>query len=125
MLSKIVRVMMMIGPIIMMMQWRRHFFFCLSAQRSVMAIIPLPNYVKKKKLKSEKNVSSRPLRRPLRIIKSLLRTITTCQKLNKMPPRNSQDVVKKIQHIAAYSYKYFKAGLELEFSFLQEQPLKK
>ena len=39
---------------------------------------------------------SRPLRTPLRIIKKLLRTITTCQKLNKMPPRNSQDAVKKL-----------------------------
>ena len=64
--------------------------------------------------------SSRPLRRPLRIIKKLLRTITTCQKLNKMPPRNSQDAVKNCQHNAAYSYKYLKAGLELQFLFLQE-----
>ena len=38
--------------------------------------------------------SPRPLKRPLRIIKKLLRTITTCQKFNKMPPRNSQDAVK-------------------------------
>ena len=70
--------------------------------------------------------SSRPLRTPLRIIKKLLRTITTCQKPNKMPPRNSQDAVKNnCQHTAAYSYKYFKAGLELEFLFFREQPLGK
>ena len=69
--------------------------------------------------------SSRPLRTPLRIIKMLFRTITTCQNLNKMPPRNSQDAVKNCQHTAVYSYKYFKAGLELEFLCLQKQPLGK
>ena len=47
--------------------------------------------------------SPRPLKRPLRIIKKLLRTITTCQKFNKMPPRNSQDAVKNYQHIIIYS----------------------
>ena len=47
--------------------------------------------------------SPRPLKRPLRIIKKLLRTITTCQKFNKMPPRNSQDAVKNYQHILIYS----------------------
>ena len=47
--------------------------------------------------------SPRPLKRPLRIIKKLLRTITTCQTFNKMPPRNNQDAVKNYQHILIYS----------------------